>query len=83
MLTKQAIRKGVLVTDDKEKVITKEELVARSEKWTEREEVFFRKMLKQGGTFSVKGKKYRISVPDQLYNQKGEVEVPIHEKEEK
>ena len=55
----------------------------RSEKWSEKEETFFRKMLKQGGTFSIQGKKFRISTPNPLYNQKGEIEVPTYEKEEK
>lgn len=83
MLTKQAIRKGTLVTDEKEIVYSKEELVTMSENWTENEETFFRKMLKQGGTFGFKGKKFRISVPEQLYNLKGDIEVPTYEKENK
>lgn len=83
MLTKQAIRKGTLVTDEKEIVYSKEELVAMSENWTESEEAFFRKMLKQGGTFGFKGRKFRISVPEQLYNLKGDIEVPTYEKEDK
>lgn len=83
MLTKQAIRRGTLITNEKEVVYSKEELVAMSENWTENEETFFRKMLKQGGTFTFKGKKFRISVPEQLYNLKGDIEVPTYEKESK
>ena len=81
MLTKQAIRRGTLVTNEKEVPFSKEELVAMSENWTEKEEMFFRKMLRQGGTFKFNGQKFRISVPEQLYNLKGDIEVPTYEKD--
>ena len=38
-------------------------------------------MLRQGGSFSIQGKKFRISVPEQIYNNKGEVEGIIYEEE--
>jgi hypothetical protein len=53
-----------------------------SEKWTEKEENLFRKMLKQGGSFSIRGVKFRISVPEQIYNNKGEVEGLLYEEED-
>ena len=80
-LTKQAIRRGVTIFC-RNKVLTKDEVITISEKWTEKELNLFRKMLKQGGRFSVQGVKFYITVPEQIYNNKGEVEGVIHENEE-
>ena len=49
-LKKQSIRQGVHVLING-KLATKEELITLSESWTEKKEVFFRKMLQQGGNF--------------------------------
>ena len=56
-LKKQSIRSNQLITENGEPV-SKEELIARSEEWSEIQENFFRKMIKQGGTFKVAGIKY-------------------------
>ena len=80
MITKQAIRRGTSISSDGI-ILNKEETIALSEKWTEKEENLFRKMLRQGGSFSIQGKKFRISVPVQIYNNKGEVEGIIYEEE--
>jgi hypothetical protein len=80
MITKQAIRRGTSISSDG-LTVNKEEVIALSEKWTEKEENLFRKMLRQGGSFSIQGKKFRISVPEQIYNNKGEVEGIIYEEE--
>jgi hypothetical protein len=80
MITKQAIRRGTSISSDGI-ILNKEETIALSEKWTEKEENLFRKMLRQGGSFSIQGKKFRISVPEQIYNNKGEVEGIIYEEE--
>jgi len=80
-LTKQAIRRGVTIFC-RNKILTKDEIITLSEKWTEKELNFFRKMLRQGGRFSVQGVKFYITVPDQIYNNKGEVEGVIHEHED-
>jgi hypothetical protein len=80
MITKQAIRRGTSISSDG-LILNKEETIALSEKWTEKEENLFRKMLRQGGSFSIQGKKFRISVPEQIYNNKGEVEGIIYEEE--
>ena len=60
-LKKQSIRSNQLITENGEPV-SKEELIARSEKWSEIQENFFRKMLKQGGSFKVAGIKYNVSL---------------------
>ena len=80
MITKQAIRRGTSISSDG-LILNKEETIALSEKWTEKEENLFRKMLRQGGSFSIQGKKFRISVPEQIYNNKFEVECIIYEEE--
>lgn len=78
MLTKQAIRKGVVVSC-RNKILNKDEIISMSENWSEKEESFFRKMLKQGGRFSIKGVKFDITVPELIYNNKGEVEAVLME----
>ena len=47
-LKKQSIRKNQIITVNG-KSVSKEELITRSEDWSEIQENFFRKMLKQGG----------------------------------
>ena len=58
-LKKQSIRAGMNITLDGE-LISKEELIEISESWTAKQEIFFRKMLQQGGQFSVQGRKYSV-----------------------
>ena len=60
-LKKQSIRKNQIITVNGESV-SKEELITRSEEWSEIQENFFRKMLKQGGTFKVAGIKYKVEL---------------------
>tara|TARA_R110001592_G_scaffold15590_9_gene67711 strand:- start:256 stop:519 length:264 start_codon:yes stop_codon:yes gene_type:complete len=62
-LKKQTIRKNQHITSDG-KLISKEELILRSEGWNETQENFFRKMLKQGGDFKVAGVKYKIEIKE-------------------
>ena len=60
-LKKQSIRQGVYVLIDGVKA-SKEELITLSETWTEKKEVFFRKMLQQGGKFKMDGKDFIIKI---------------------
>jgi|EP01046_Picozoa_sp_COSAG06_P009261 hypothetical protein len=60
-LKKQTIRKNQIITVNGE-IIPKEELISRSEEWSEAQEKFFKKMLKQGGTFKVAGIKYKVEL---------------------
>tara|TARA_Y100001972_G_C7644697_1_gene323922 strand:+ start:1620 stop:1883 length:264 start_codon:yes stop_codon:yes gene_type:complete len=60
-LKKQSIRQGVYVLIDGVKA-SKEELITLSETWTEKKEVFFRKMLQQGGNFRMDGKDFIIKI---------------------
>ena len=61
MITKQAIRRGVTILCNGEK-LSKDEVIDLGKNWTEKEENFFRKMLKQGGTFKVAGIKYKVEL---------------------
>jgi hypothetical protein len=69
-LTSQAIRKGVIIKFNNKKV-TKQEVLDFSKDWNEKQEAFFRKMLKMGGEFSMMGVNISIKVEEQLYNSKG------------
>tara|TARA_R110000803_G_scaffold27059_1_gene63457 strand:+ start:472 stop:726 length:255 start_codon:yes stop_codon:yes gene_type:complete len=71
MLSKQSIRGKVEVYHEGEK-LTKEQIISLSESWSEVQQNFFRKMLKQGGKFSIKGYKFHIIPEEQLFNSKGE-----------
>ena len=60
-LKKQSIRKGMHIVANGD-VISKEELILISQDWSETQENFFRKMLKQGGHFKLKGIKFEIEL---------------------
>ena len=64
-LKKQSIRQGVYVLIDGVKA-SKEELITLSETWTEKKEVFFRKMLQQGGNFRMDGKEFVVKIRENL-----------------
>ena len=80
-ISKQSIRAGVTIFTAGEK-LDKDAVINKSEKWSDKEITFFKKMLKQGGRFSIKGEKFYITVPEQIFNNKGEVEGIIHNEEE-
>ena len=64
-LKKQSIRSKHHITVEG-KPISKDELISRSENWSEIQENFFRKMLKQGGKFKVAGTKYEIKIDERI-----------------
>ena len=69
-LKKQTLRKDTTVFMNDE-LPTKEELITLSESWSEKEENLFRKMLKQGGKFSIQGNKFRVVKEEQIVTSKG------------
>ena len=75
-LTKQSLRSGVhvLVND---KLATKEELIKMSEFWSEKQEVFFRKMLQQGGKCKFDGIKFEIRLRERILNSNGEIDLGV------
>ena len=80
-ISKQSIRRGVSIFTQGN-LLDKDTIINKSEKWSDKEILFFKKMLKQGGRFSIKGEKFYITVPEQIYNQKGEIEGVFHNEEE-
>ena len=58
-LKKQSIRSNATISVDG-KIPTKDELIEISETWNENQEIFFKKMLQQGGSFTLKGKQYKV-----------------------
>lgn len=77
-LTKQSLRKGVHVIVN-DKLATKEELIEMSESWSEKREVFFRKMLQQGGKFKFDGIQFEIKIRERILNTLGEVDGGIEQ----
>tara|TARA_R110002060_G_scaffold76930_1_gene87847 strand:- start:39 stop:236 length:198 start_codon:yes stop_codon:yes gene_type:complete len=63
MLNKQSIRRKTKIFMDKSLIKDKEILIKESEKWTELQEILFRKMLQQGGIFSIGNRKFMITPP--------------------
>ena len=80
-ISKQSIRAGVSIFSAGEK-LDKDTVIFKSGNWSDKEITFFKKMLKQGGRFSIKGEKFYITVPEQIFNNKGEVEGVIHNEDE-
>lgn len=62
-LSKQSIRKTMHITVDG-KELPKDDLISLSEEWSEVQENFFRKMLKQGGHFRLKGRKFTVELSE-------------------
>ena len=63
MLSKQTIRGKVQIFMDRLLIEDKEVIIKESEGWTELQESLFRKMLQQGGNFSIGDRKFHIIVP--------------------
>jgi hypothetical protein len=55
----QSIRNGVTITQNG-KPVEKQVIIEASESWTEQQESFFKKMLKQGGKCKVNGNQFEI-----------------------
>jgi hypothetical protein len=77
-LTKQSLRNGVHVIVN-DKLATKEELIEMSESWSEKREVFFRKMLQQGGKFKFDGTQFEIKIRERILNSIGELDGGIEQ----
>ena len=71
MIKPQSIRKGVIITLNG-KEATKQEVLDLSTTWTESQENFFRKMLKQGGQMKFNGTLIQIKPQEKTVNSQGE-----------
>ena len=75
-LTKQSLRQGVHVMVN-EQLATKEELIEMSQDWSEKREVFFRKMLQQGGKFKFDGMNFEVKLRERILNSEGEIDAGV------
>lgn len=75
-LKPQSIRKGMQIWVNG-KPIEKQDLIALSEDWTEVQENFFKKMLKQGGEFKIQGKQFKITLQDKILTTRGEKDAGV------
>ena len=77
MLSKQSIRGNVKISLDDE-VLTKDQILEFNKEWSEKEELLFRRMLKQGGAIKIKGKKFKIKIEESTtMNSRGNTDAPI------
>jgi|TARA_R100001460_G_scaffold79507_1_gene120493 hypothetical protein len=77
MLSKQSIRGNVKILLDDE-VLTKDQILEFNKEWSEKEELLFRKMLKQGGVIRIQGKKFKIENEENInLNSRGNTDAPI------
>jgi hypothetical protein len=79
MLNRQSIRSNKKIYVNKKRVEDKDEIIGMSKDWSEKQTLFFRKMLQQGGEFTLKGINYLILVSEPLRNSKGELDAPSPE----
>ena len=63
-LSKQSIRGNVKIHMNGKLIDDKDTLIKESKTWTDKEILFFKKMLKQGGQFLVGGRKFFIIPQD-------------------
>jgi len=67
MLSKQSIRSNHKIYLNKSKEVSnKDEIIALSEFWNEREESIFRKLLKQGGSITLQGVHFKVVVQEKM-----------------
>lgn len=72
-LKPQSIRKNQTILVEGVE-LSKDELILISESWNENQEIFFRKMLKQGGEFKLKGIKYTIILDSKILRSDGSID---------
>ena len=69
-LSPQSIRNKVKITWNGEP-ISKQEIIDMSTLWNEKQIMFFKKMVKQGGTFKVDSNKFKITVTEPILTSRG------------
>ena len=70
-LSPQSIRKNVQIKFDGQ-IVDKKTVLEKSKSWTEKQEILFKKFLKQGGKCRIQGILIEVIPPDQLVTSKGE-----------
>lgn len=69
-LTPQSIRNNVKITWNGESV-SKQEVIDMSTLWNEKQIMFFKKMVKQGGTFKIDSNKFKIIITEPILTSRG------------
>tara|TARA_R100000541_G_scaffold21213_2_gene31143 strand:- start:209 stop:445 length:237 start_codon:yes stop_codon:yes gene_type:complete len=59
-LSKQSIRGNVSINMNGTIIDDKDILIRESQTWADKDIIFFKKMLKQGGKFSISGRKFFV-----------------------
>jgi len=77
MLSKKSIRSDVKIYVDSQ-LVNKDYIINLSEKWSENEEIIFRKLLKQGGNFTIQGKNFYILTEEKFFRNDGKEDEIIH-----
>jgi len=72
----QSIRKGVDIYLNG-KLVEKQVILDLSKTWTESQENFFKKMIKQGGSFKIQGNTFETKPPEPLLTSRGEKDTGV------
>ena len=72
----QSIRKGVDIYLNG-KLVEKQVVLDLSKTWTESQENFFKKMIKQGGSFKIQGNTFETKPPEPLLTSRGEKDTGV------
>ena len=70
-LKPQSIRNNVKITCNGDP-ISKQEIIDMSVVWSDKQIIFFKKMLKQGGTAKINNTKFKIIIDDPILTSRGE-----------
>jgi hypothetical protein len=70
-ISPQSIRKNIIVTFSGV-IVTKEQIIEASKSWDEKQEILFKKMIKQGGKFRINGVAIDTILPDTILTSRGE-----------
>ena len=76
MISKQSIRKGIIVKFDGVEV-DKTTIIDASEGWSPNHEILFKKLLKQGGSFKINGVLVEVKSIEKTLNSRGEMNVNL------
>ena len=76
MITPQSIRKGIIIKFDGV-VVDKKTIIAASESWNPNHETLFKKLLKQGGNFYIKGVLVEVIPQEKTFNSRGDIDPGI------
>jgi len=71
MITPQSIRKNIIIKFDGV-VVDKKTIIESSEGWNPNHETLFKKLLKQGGNFYIKGVLVEVTPEEKTFNSRGD-----------